>query len=96
MKLNKPAVKGHKNNIVYTTEKKTTAAKAGETVELWHSQSVKLSKNYQSADASYGVKITVANDDESIKAGIARAEKIVEAPLTSKVQEQNELLNSLA
>ena len=65
-------------------------------VEIFHSQDVKLSQNYQSAGCSYGVRITVRNSDVNIQSGIERAVKIVEHHLSAKVVEQKELLNTLA
>ncbi len=64
-------------------------------VEIYHSQDVKLSRNYQSAGCTYGVKLIVEDTKKSIKEGIARAEALVETPLCQKVQEQHEMLGTL-
>ena len=68
---------------------------AGRTVEIWHTQEIKLSQNYQSASASYGVKLVVDDNPEAIRKGIKRAEEIVETPLVDKTGQQREMLNSL-
>ena len=65
-------------------------------VELYHSQDVKLSRNYQSASCTYGVKLIVEDNKKAITEGIKRAEHLVETPLCQKVNEQNEMLNELS
>ena len=64
-------------------------------VELSHTQEVKLSRNYQSAGASYSVRLVVRDTPDEIKKGVKRAEAIVEGPLADKVEEQHNLLNQL-
>lgn len=68
----------------------------GETVKIWHTQSVRQSSNYQSAEASYGVEMIVPNTRKAIRKGIHRCEAIVEDPMTEKVTQQQTLLGSLA
>jgi hypothetical protein len=75
---------------------KGIALPTGDVVEVWHQQEIKLSQNYQSAGATYGIKLTVPNNQKSILEAIKRAEDLVEGPLTAKVQEQKELLATLA
>ena len=66
------------------------------TVQIHHHQSVKLSKNYNSSEVSYGVELTVLNTNEAIRKGQKRAERLVEGPLVVKVKEQSQVLDSLA
>lgn len=65
------------------------------TVELWHSQTIKQSANYQSADCTCGIKLTVDDNEKSIKQGFARAERLVEEQMSPKIQEQIQVLNEL-
>lgn len=65
------------------------------TVEVWHSQSIKQSHNYQSADVTYGVKFTVGNNKSDIDAAVKNAESVVEDALATKVVEQRKLLAAL-
>jgi len=65
------------------------------TAIITHSQSVKQSQNYNSAECVYGVQMTVTDDDASIKAGFMRAEELVEAPLVDKFALQQEMLSRL-
>jgi hypothetical protein len=67
----------------------------GQRVEIWHTQEIKQSANWQSASASYGCKIIVADNDKSITEGIKRAEEIVEGALVEKASQQKELLRKL-
>lgn len=74
----------------------TTVTKTSEgMVELFHSQGIKQSANYQSADVTYGVKMQVPDNDKAIKAGLRRAESIVEDALVLKVREQRKVLSAL-
>jgi hypothetical protein len=88
--------KKQNNTSINRTKETELKAVSGNKVEIWHTQDVKLSQNYQSASASYGVKLIVADDEEAIKAGIKRAELIVEEPLVEKVNQQRELLKGLS
>lgn len=74
---------------------KTTVLPAAHIVEIWHSQEVKLSANWQSAGSTYGIKLFVKDNEEAIQAGIKRAEEIVEESLVEKIKQQQELLQSL-
>ena len=74
------------------TKVKTTTSKQA---EIWHSQEIKVSANYQSASSTYGVKLIVDDSEDAIRKGIKRAEGLVEAPLVEKVQQQRELLANL-
>lgn len=67
----------------------------GATVQINHSQSIKLSANYQSAEATYGVVFTVQNTQKAIEAAITAAEELIEAPLASKTMQQRELLQKM-
>lgn len=70
--------------------------KACHDVEITHSGSVRLSKNYQSAETSYGIKLHVEDTPEAIKKGQKRAENLVEQALVKKVKEYSTLLDSLS
>lgn len=65
-------------------------------VKIIHVQSIKQSLNYQSAEASYGLEVTVIDGDFSIRKGIKRAERLVEEALVSKFEKQGRLLKALA
>lgn len=93
MKIPKKPVVSSDGGVAKETKVKELT---GETVEIWHTQSIKQSIAYQSADCSYGVRLVVPNDKEAIREGITRAEKIVEKPMETKVGEQQELLKHLA
>ena len=69
--------------------------RAGEVATIFHSQSLKQSLNYQSADCAYGVTLTVPDSGKDIVAGMRRAEKIVEALIEAKIKEQRQLLQVL-
>lgn len=66
------------------------------TAKVWHQQTVKQSRDYQSAELVYGVELTCMDSPEDIKATIARAEQIVEEPMVSKFKEQQSLLRNLS
>lgn len=84
---------------------KAPIAKAGTTikptiaplglVEVYHSQDVKQSGNYQSAGCTYGVKIICRDTPKDITAAITRAETIVETALISKLEDHKKLLTQL-
>lgn len=61
-------------------------------VIIHHSQTVRQSCNYNSAETSYGVTLTVLDNEAAIRKGVARAERLVEAPLNLKVAEQTQRL----
>lgn len=70
--------------------KQTTIEKVGKVTKITHSQSIRQSLNYNSADCSYVVEIE-CKEGEVLKT-IARAEKIVEKALVPKAKEQQDLL----
>lgn len=65
------------------------------TAILTHSQSIKQSMNYQSAECVYGVQLTVEDTEEAIKRGFERAEEMIESPLVDKFTMQQETLSRL-
>ncbi len=84
-----------KEEIASERNRATKLTKMGKVVSIHHSQSIKLSANWQSAGCTYGVTVEVEDDDEAIQAGIARAEELVESPLVAKIEQQKELLANL-
>lgn len=66
----------------------------GDKVTIHHSQSFKQSHNWQSADVTHGVTITVAAKDQ--KAATEWIQGEVEAIVISKSREQESFLLSLA
>jgi len=64
-------------------------------IKISHGQTVKQSANYQSADASYSVELIVDDSPSTIKAGIKRAEEIVEEAMAHKVTQQRKFLLQL-
>ena len=90
MKLRKPT----KNEPV-TSEKTTQTKLENGRIEIYHSQEYKLSVNYQTSGAHYGVKLICEDDNVSINETIRRAQNIVEPPLKQKVVEQRKFLDSL-
>lgn len=74
--------------------KETTVTKR--TVRITHSQSMKQSQNYQTSEAHYGISMDVGDSSEEIKAGLRRAEKIVEEALAVKLGQQRTFLSKLA
>lgn len=77
--------------------KSTEVAKVGEVTEIRHTQAMRVSYDYSSAECSYGVtlKVNEANP-ASVAAGIKRAEELVEAPLVDKVAEHLRALKEIA
>jgi hypothetical protein len=65
------------------------------TAVLHHHQSVKQSMNWQSAEASYGLTITVPDNAKAIKAYALRAERLVEDLLTQKFRQHRKLLQNI-
>lgn len=61
---------------------------------MHHSQTVRQSLNYQSAEVSFGM--TAAFRPENLGQGIRALEDAVEEQLVNKVKEQKEALNALA
>jgi hypothetical protein len=67
------------------------------TVKIWHSQSIKQSRNFgNAADCAYGIQITVPDNDDAIEIGVARCEEFVEKQLTSKYREQKTLMDKIS
>lgn len=60
--------------------------------EVSHWQSVRLSLNYNSAEAGYSVKTTVRGTRADAKERLRLLEKVVEARLAPKISEQLETL----
>jgi len=69
---------------------------SGTNVIIRHHQTIRQSENYQSAEVSYGVELTVLDSDKSIADGIERAEDIVEVAVVSKAKEHRTLLQHLS
>ena len=65
-------------------------------VEISHSQTIRQSLNYQSAEVSYGVKVRCLDNPKAIKSTVERAELIVEVALLPKFKDHADLLNQLA
>lgn len=65
-------------------------------VEIHHHQTIRLSQSYNSAEVSYGAKLTVRDNPKIIQEQFARLENIVETHLVSKSQEQQKFLSQLA
>lgn len=78
-----------------TTSIKTTTLPLPRQVEITHTQTVRQSKDYQSAEVSYGVKLCAEDTPLAIKKGIERAESLVEDALTEKMREHQQLLQAL-
>ena len=93
IKLPKKGDSNHESNEVRTG--KTTLSKEEGVVVINHHQTVRQSQNYQSAEAGYAVTITVKDTPKAIRKGIARAEELVEKPLSAKILEQKDLLNTI-
>lgn len=64
-------------------------------VRISHTQGIKQSINYQSADASYTATIACHDNPKEVRKTIKRAEKLVESALVDKVTQQTRLLKSL-
>lgn len=78
------------------TQKATSLINKGQQVEIWHTQSIKQNQNYQSSEASYGCKLTCADNPLAIAATIQRAEALVEPALIEKVKQHNSLLSKMS
>ena len=61
-----------------------------------HHQTLRLSKEYNSLEISYGVEFDVDNDEVSIAKGFVKAERIVEDRMARKHKSQKELLGDLS
>jgi len=78
-----------------TREKVTTKTVSQDGVLIKHSQILRQSHNYQSAEVMYGVEIRVKDTPAAIASGIDRAEEIVEERLISKADTHRRLLRKL-
>lgn len=65
------------------------------TIRLTHTQTVRQSANYQSAEVSYGAEIEVPNNPIAIKNGVAYLERTIEGPLVEKLGQHRKLLAKL-
>lgn len=74
----------------------TTVRAVDGVIEITHSQSIKQSLNYQSADVSYGVRLRVEDNDKVVKKAVERAEELVEDNLVQKFKEQQDMLRAIA
>lgn len=64
--------------------------------QVTHRQSLRISESYQSIELSYEVKLSCADTDDAINDTIARAERLVEEPMTEKFEQQRSFLKALA
>lgn len=64
-------------------------------VTIHHSQSYRLVINYQSAESSFGISLSVNDTPSAISAGIKKAKEIIEPPLKKKVMEQQKFLQDI-
>ena len=63
---------------------------------MHHSQTVRQSLNYQSAEVSFGMTVKLPSDSVKLVAGMLALTESVEEQLVNKVREQKEALNALA
>jgi hypothetical protein len=77
------------------SETKATVIRSAAKITIHHHQSIRLSKNYNSAEASYGVTIDLPpNVEESlVESSVNYAEEFVQDRLVSKSREQYDALN---
>ena len=86
-----------KANIEKEPSAGTTVTPAGfGFVKIMHTQGVKQSLSFQTADCGYSVELYVHDNPKAISAGIKRAEDIVENALGEKLPDVCMLLESLA
>jgi hypothetical protein len=76
--------------------KSTTFRTVDGVIEIHHSQGLKQSINYQSADLTYGATIRVKDSKKSFHAAVRRLERVVEDRLTAKFAEQRDALKKIA
>ena len=83
-------IKSRKSEVIRNSES------SARTVKIFHQQEIKQSHNYQSAAVSYGIELIVDDSDFSIRKGMKRAERLVEAELSVKFTKQKKLLEAIA
>lgn len=61
-----------------------------------HSQAIRLSASYNSAEVNYGVELPCDNNPEAIRIAMRKAEKLVEEYLGKKIPERVATLQKYA
>jgi len=80
-----------------TVKKKLTKKKAGKIVEVFFSQDVKLSHEYQSMGTTAGMKAAIdTSKGESVKQTVAKLKRTVDEVLEVEVPDMKKALRALA
>lgn len=85
-----------KKDMKITKVSKTDTSGVPSYVKISHTQGMRQSHNYQTADVSYSVELFVKDTPTDIAAGILRCEEIVENALGDKLPQSQALLHAVA